>query len=391
MHTTRIEVTMKCSRCHNEEEKYFYNDDGVYYCRKCIMFGRVNVGEKLVPPLYKTQKHRCHYQLDYELTSYQKNVVKQLNSFLKQGQDVLVYAATGAGKTEIVMESIENYLNEGKKVCMAIARRQVVLEICGRMKKAFPTLHVIPVCEGYTNIIDGDLIICTMHQLHRYYQSFDLLIMDEVDAFPYKGNEVLEAIAKHSCKGLIVYLTATPDEFMLKDIEAKKLAVVKLFCRPHGYDLCVPNVYRVPLFIQWLLLFRFLKEHQKRKQKVLVFVPTIKMSESLSKVLNIFFKCQSFTSKTKDKERIAKAMREGEYDFLVATTVLERGITIAGVDIIIVQANHIVFDEASLIQIAGRAGRSMDQPFGEVVFLCDEKSEGIKQCLQTIQKMNKKN
>lgn len=381
---------MKCVRCHNEEEKYFYNDNGTYYCRKCIMFGRVNVGEKLKVPVYQTKKHHCHYRLDYSLTLYQKNVVKQLNDFLKQGKDVLVYATTGAGKTEIVMESIENYLNAGKKVCMAIARRQVVLEICERMKKAFLTLHIVAVCEGYTDITDGDLIICTMHQLHRYYHTFDLLIMDEVDAFPYKGNEVLEAIAKHSCKGEVVYLTATPDAFMLKDIEDKKLAVVKLFRRPHGYDLCVPKVYRVPYVLQLILLFHFLKAHQKKNKKVLVFVPTIKMSETLSRILKAFFKCHSFTSKTKDKETIAKAMREGEYDFLVATTVLERGITIPGVDIIIVQANHIVFDEASLIQIAGRAGRSMDQPFGEVVFLCDGKSEGIKRCLHTIQKMNEK-
>lgn len=28
------------------------------------------------------------------------------------------------------------------------------------------------------------LVICTTHQLMKYYQAFDLLIIDEVDSFP---------------------------------------------------------------------------------------------------------------------------------------------------------------------------------------------------------------
>ena len=63
----------------------------------------------------------------------------------------------------------------------------------------FPNLKVIPVCEGYTQIVDGDLIVCTTHQLYRYIQSFDLLIIDEPDAYPYVGNDVLQAIVLNSC------------------------------------------------------------------------------------------------------------------------------------------------------------------------------------------------
>lgn len=36
---------MQCLRCGNTEERYFYKDMKGWYCRKCIMFGRIAVGE----------------------------------------------------------------------------------------------------------------------------------------------------------------------------------------------------------------------------------------------------------------------------------------------------------------------------------------------------------
>ena len=92
------------------------------------------------------------------------------------------------GKTEICFESICGYLAQGKKVGFAISRRQVVLEIANRLRRAFPELSVCEVAQGYTQVTDADLIVCTTHQLYRYPYAFDLLILDELDAFPFVGN-----------------------------------------------------------------------------------------------------------------------------------------------------------------------------------------------------------
>ena len=83
------------------------------------------------------------------------------------------------GKTEICFESICGYLAQGKKVGFAISRRQVVLEIANRLRRAFPELSVCEVAQGYTQVTDADLIVCTTHQLYRYPYAFDLLILDE--------------------------------------------------------------------------------------------------------------------------------------------------------------------------------------------------------------------
>ncbi len=33
---------MKCYQCGNEDKRYFAYDKGVYYCRKCVAFGRMD-------------------------------------------------------------------------------------------------------------------------------------------------------------------------------------------------------------------------------------------------------------------------------------------------------------------------------------------------------------
>lgn len=379
---------MRCKRCGNQDEKYFYFDQHQWYCRKCISFGRLNVGELPEQKEYRKRQVFCDYTLVYPLTKLQKEVSEKIACYLQKKQNVLVYAACGAGKTELVMESIKRYIHQGYKVGFAIARRQVVLEIKERLQKAFPMLQVVAVCEGYTNTIDGDLIVCTMHQLYRYYQTFDLLIMDEVDAFPYRGNALLKEIAKQACVGQMLYLTATPEEEMFLDVAEGKLQMVTLFQRPHGYPLVLPVIKCGFLFMQYVWLWQFLWAHKKKKRQVLLFVPTIAIAHQIFPYLRLWFRCAIFTSQTNQKEEYIEQFHQQKYDFLICTTVLERGITIKGIHIIILFADHAIFHEASLIQIVGRVGRNIQEPTGEALFLCKKKTKDIKKCVAALQKMN---
>ena len=372
---------MKCNRCGNTDMKYFYKDENVFYCRKCIQFGRINVNEEIQPKTYMCKKHKVHPKLDFELTVEQKRVSNLVLDYALEGHDTLVYACCGAGKTEITFEVITRFLNDGKKVGFAISRRQVVLEIASRLKKTFPRLNVIAVCQGHTDIDDGDLIVCTMHQLYRYHQTFDLLIMDEVDAFPYKNNEVLENIANNACKGVKVYLTATPNQQLLES----DIKVVELFKRPHGNPLIVPKFICLPRFLQYVHMIYILLKH---KGQWLVFVPTILLANQLASIFSIFFPCKSFTSKTENKEEVIEMFRNHEIPVLFTSTILERGVTFKNIHILVLQSNHNVFDQASLIQIAGRVGRDPNFPNGLALFYGDEKNESIRECIRALKRMN---
>lgn len=249
-------------------------------------------------------------------------------------------------------------------------------------------LQVIAVCEGFTDITDGDLIICTMHQLYRYHGWFDLLIMDEVDAFPYRDNALLEAIAMHACIGQKLMLTATPDEDMLGRVERQEVCMVELFQRPHGYPLIEPQVYQMPKAAQMVWMLCFLRKQKHDGIQTLVFVPTIHMANTLYRFLRLTHRCAVFTSKTKEKEKVIDEFHEKRYDFLITTTILERGITIRGIYVMILCADHPIFQEASLIQMIGRVGRNIEMPKGKGVFLCSHKTTSIKRCSIAIHKMN---
>ena len=189
---------MECKRCGNQDISYFYLGSKGYYCRKCVAFKRILIEEDLKPLDYMTNTENSDYKFSYELTKYQLEASRRTLEYLKEDKNVLLKCVTGAGKTDIVAQSISYYLKKGLRVAYAIPRREVVIELTGRFKKVFNQARVVSVYGGHHDELTGDLIICTTHQLYRYYQSFDLLILDEADAFPLSGNEQNSEIAAYA-------------------------------------------------------------------------------------------------------------------------------------------------------------------------------------------------
>ncbi len=83
-------------------------------------------------------------------------------------------------------------------------------------------------------------------------------------------------------------------------------------------------------------------------------------------------------------------MRDGELDCLVTTTILERGVTFANIDVIVLGADDGVFSTAALVQIAGRAGRKATYPTGLVQFFADSQTQPIKEARRQIRFVNRK-
>ncbi len=358
-----------CERCGCDDPKYFVYFNDAYQCRRCIAY-QGEEGESL------SFDKDVIDQFDFNLTNTQKRVSHQIYEASLKG-NVLVRAVCGAGKSELIVETMSHFLSQHKKVGIAIARRQVVLELAQRYQAIYPHLKVTPICEGYTKDLSGQLIISTAHQLYRFHKQFDCLIIDEPDAFPYSNDPVLQGFAQQACKGVRIYLTATPDDKVERITQER----IQLFKRPHGYPLPVPQVHRFNRVIQILWLRQYLNKQDK---PTLIFVPSIKLGKRISLLLKIPFVYAS----DKDLDQKIKQFKEGLSKYLVCTTVLERGVTFSNVQVLIVEANHPVFNLASLIQIAGRVGRKFNYPEGEVIFLCSKLTQTIKTCITDLQKAN---
>ena len=378
---------MQCPRCLNTEESWFYKGSRGWYCRRCIAFKRaMPEEEEEAASLEDVREGSGEYMLKYPLTKAQKEV-SQRCAVLCRTADVLLHCVCGAGKTELVLESMAGMLRERKKVCFAIPRRQVVLELSKRLAAYFPNAKVTAVCGGHTDETDGDLIICTTHQLYRYYRAFDLLILDEPDAFPYRGDPVLHGIAKTACRGHRIFLSATPDEEIQREVREGTVAELSLHVRPHGQPLPVPRIVVCSWILGAILLLKWISEHRNHPR--MVFVPTVQGAKRMGRLLSLLEACAVCTGRSEDRDAVMEEFRKKEAGLIAATTVLERGITVAGCDICVWNADHAVFDEASLIQMAGRAGRSFEHPEGDVLFLCRSRSETAEACARKLREDNR--
>lgn len=363
---------MKCDRCLNEDENYFYNLHGHYYCRKCIGYGK----SKILSDEYNRQQ--VDYHLDYELTSLQKKVSAMLVERYQQHHNTILKAVCGAGKTEMIYEVIKYALNMGQRVCFTTPRKELVIEIAARIKQQFYHIEPTVVYGGHSDLDEGQFIICTTHQLYRYRHYFDLLILDEYDAFPYYHNEVLENILKTSIRGHYIFMSAT----LVK-------GDINILLRYHQNPIPVPQCIVASHVMIILLMLRLVKKYVYENKPVLIFVPTIVQTKLVSNYLKIIsVKHGVASSQCNHIHSLIDQLKMHHISAIVTTTVLERGITIADIQVIVFHGEHQVFSKETLIQIAGRVGRIQPYVDGKITIYACRKTKAIKQCIKQLTQDN---
>ena len=373
-----------CPRCGNKEEKYIGYKNGEAYCRKCIIFSREEARDVPHPP------KKAPLSLAYKLSEEQSELSRRIVENFVKGVDTLVYAVCGSGKTEISYGVLAYAISHGLRAGFALPRRDVVIELYWRMMKAFPNNKIVAVYGDHHRRLEGDIVILTTHQLYRYPDYFDLLVMDEIDAFPFKGNDVLIALYKKSLRGHCVLMSATPSKAILKEFHKKNHEVLELMTRFHKKPIPVPKVnLSIPLF-QTLKIIKKLREYKKEGKPCFVFAPTIVLCESLYEKVSLAVKNGSYVhSERPDKENVIDDFKKGKLDFLITTSVLERGVTIKNLQVLVFHAdNKSIYDSSTLIQISGRVGRKMDSPNGEVVFFAQKQTEEMSDAIRKIEHYN---
>ncbi len=373
----------KCSRCGNEDPKYIGVKNNAPYCRLCVsMNGRDALTHNI-------EKKECFLNIKYELTNEQKEISNKAVNAIKSHKNTLIYAVCGAGKTELVFASIQFCLSQGLQVGFAIPRREVVIEIYQRLKRAFPSNSIVSVYGGNNDILEADIIVLTTHQLYRYCHYFDLLILDEIDAFPFKENALLSSMFLRSVKGNYILMSATPSQAIINEFKKDGKCLLTLRTRFHNNPIPVPQLIISIGFLKYFIIIRKIKQYIKSQKQLIIFSPTIDIAKTIFAVISKFCpRGEIVHSKRSDTSKIINDFKNQKYDYLVSTAILERGITIKGLQVIIFGADSDIFDEYSLVQIAGRVGRDKNDPKGEVIFLANKGNASIKKAINTINESN---
>ncbi|MDK2820472.1 MAG: competence protein ComFA [Clostridia bacterium] len=394
-------IKVKCAACQSED----------FVCEECLNMGQ----SRLCRPLYARQKSekiakrdyevKCNPKLEFDLSLAQKDAYDKAKDFVAKGKakECLLWAVCGAGKTEVAYGAITTVLERGGKVLYTCPRREVIRELYLRLRSVWPQLSIKAVYGGSTDkYSQADLILATTHQTLRFYRMFDLVILDEVDAFPLAGNPMLYHVverARHQ-SGQVLWLTATPPTNLIERVNRRELEVIYLPARHHGYPLPEPKIITDP-FLKWFgnkrvlkFLIKCIEVTLKQRVQILVFVSSVMEVKKLVKLLancNLIQPswvrgCYANCSR---REEIINSFRKGEFPILVTTTVLERGVTIPRLNVLVLYADdERVFDNNTLVQIAGRVGRASTYPQGNVWFIGQRVTHSMASACKQIKNFN---
>ena len=388
-----------CQRCGSKVEEEWHLPVGAFYCRECLIMKRVRNDEPLYYFPQEDFPRQDVLKWSGQLTPFQEQVSMGLLQAVDKKEPSLVHAVTGAGKTEMIYQVVAKVINRGGAVCLASPRIDVCLELYKRLQSDFTCK--ISLLHGESEpYFRTPLVVATTHQLLKFYQAFDLLIVDEVDAFPYVDNPLLYHAVNNCVKesGLKIFLTATSTDELDKKVKQGELKRLSLPRRFHGNPLVIPKPVWLSDFDKHLQknrlvpkLRRYIEKQRETAYPLLIFASEIEKGERLKEILQRDFpneKIGFVSSATEDRLQQVQAFRDRELTILISTTILERGVTFPCVDVFVVEANHKLFTKSSLIQIGGRVGRSMDRPTGQLIFFHDGINRSIKKAIKEVKEMN---
>lgn len=344
--------------------------------------------------------HKGTLSWEGELSGGQMAASAAIAEAVRSRSELLVWAVCGAGKTEMLYAGIEEALRIGRRVCIATPRTDVVLELAPRLQKVFPA---VPAAVLYGGSGDRDrfssLVISTTHQLLRFENAFDVIIVDEADAFPYSYDASLKFAVKKASKpqSSSILLTATPDKELQRACKSGRLPYVTVPARYHRRPLPIPRLswcgnWRRRIERQLLpgAVAAWLSKRAETGRQALVFLPHIRL---MNKALPLFQKLhpsvEAVHAEDPQRHDKVKEMRSRSISVLLTTTILERGVTFPDIDVAVIGAEDRIFTEAALVQIAGRAGRSADYPEGDVVFFHYGKTRAMLSARNQIRQMNR--
>ncbi|MFC5448796.1 DEAD/DEAH box helicase [Paenibacillus aestuarii] len=425
-------TVVRCKRCGSGAARMYWTDcihcgQACPYCEECLTMGRARYCSLLIQgravdvSLHSDADDLHAYIEPWGLSPAQTAASLEGLRYVSGGTDAggkssveqeakrfLIWAVTGAGKTEMIFPFIHYTVARGGKALIATPRKDVVLELRPRIKRAFSDYTVVTLYGGSEQRWEqGQITIATTHQLMRFHQAFDLVIIDEIDAFPYHNNPTLAYAAATVVKpgGSNVLLSATPPKEVRTAADRGRLPHVRVPVRYHRHPLPVPELLSVPTLRRCCqsntlpdVLATRLQASIKRGAQVFVFVPNIKLVEPMVELLrsklraedgSLPLRVEGTSSKDADRTEKVQHFRDKAIRLLVTTTILERGVTIPKSDVYILDADSSLFDEAALVQMAGRAGRSKDDPAGMIYFAANEVSLSQREAVRQIKQMNR--
>lgn len=324
----------------------------------------------------KEKVDRFIKSLPFELTTAQERsteeILKDLTS--EKPMNRLLEGDVGSGKTVVAAAAAYlAYLNGFQSVFMAPT--EILAEQHYKTLSNFLSPFGVSIgIQTGSRKTEGkaDLLVGTHAVLNVDFQNLGLLVIDEQQRFGVEQRSIMREKGKNPH---VLTMTATPIPRTVALTMYGDLDLSVLDQMPKGRkDIktwLVPNFKRDRAY-EWIK-----KQIHQNKSQVFIICPFIEESENATTVKaatkeferlqnNVFKKYRLALLhgklKSKDKERVLNEFKEGKFDILVATPVVEVGIDVPNADIILIEGTE-RFGLSQLHQLRGRVGRNDRQAY----------------------------
>ena len=316
-------------------------------------------------------------QFPFEETEDQKKAIKDVKQDMEGPyiMDRIVCGDVGYGKTEVAMRAAFKAVENSRQVALIAPTTVLAEQHYKRFKQRYENYPVT--IENLSRLTQSrskeilknmktgiiDLVIGTHRLLSEdvEFNNLGLLIIDEEQKFGVKAKETIK---KKRQKVDVLTLTATPIPRTLNMalLGIREISVID-----------TPPTNRLPIItevINWeeeVVKTAILKELSRDGQVFYIYndVKSMKYKiEELKKILPDFVKIEFIHGQLLPKEIKNKIRRfeQGEFDILLASTIIENGIDIPNANTILIE-NFNALGLSQVYQLRGRVGRSNRQGY----------------------------
>ncbi|MFA6039659.1 MAG: transcription-repair coupling factor [Candidatus Peribacteraceae bacterium] len=344
------------------------------------------------------QQRKFEEAFPYEETPGQRAAIADLKKDMEgeHPMDRLICGDVGFGKTEVAMRAAFKAVASNKQVALiapitilADQHYHTFMERMGKFGVRIEMLSRFRTAAEQKEILqklrkgDVDIVIGTHRLLQEDVKFFNLglLIIDEEQRFGVKQKEAFKAMRANID---ILTLTATPIPRTL-NLGLHKLRDITTITTPPPGRL--PIITEVRKYSDELVRQAILAE-LKRKGQVFVLHNRVETIDAFADKLRAMIPEATFVvghgqlSPDKLEERIL-AFKEGRFDVLVSSTIIENGIDLPRANTLIVNEAE-RFGLAQLYQLRGRVGRSRLQAYSYFLYHTQRLKDDAKKRLKAI-------
>ena len=313
----------------------------------------------------------------FEVTPDQKKAIDDVKSDMESPKimDRLVCGDVGYGKTEVAMRSAFKAIDNGTQVILVAPTTILAQQHFERFKKRFENYPIVvenlsrltksKSGEILKNLKNGavDLVIGTHRLLSDdvVFNNLGLLIIDEEQKFGVKAKEKLKE-KKDKLDVLTLTATPIPRTLNLSLLGIRDISIID-----------TPPVNRLPIITEILewdeneVKMAILKELSRDGQVFYIYNDVKNMKNKVHELKEIvpdFVKMEFIHGQLPPQEIKDKLIRfeNGDFDILVASTIIENGIDIPNANTILIE-NFTGLGLAQIYQLKGRVGRSDRQGY----------------------------